>query len=64
MNALRNSRGHMPRGRQQLSETGDIQDRSDGCLRRVAELEANLEVAAFEFEIANIVFFQELNQFL
>ena len=35
-----------------------------GRLRRLPELYANLEVAAFELELANIVFFQELNQFL
>ncbi len=64
MDALRDSRRGMPGGRQQLSQTGDIESRSGGCLRGLAELEANLEIAAFEFEIANIVFFQELDQFL
>ncbi len=33
-------------------------------LRRLAELQTDFEVAAFELELADIVFFQELDQFL
>ena len=51
-------------GGQQLTEPGHIESRSGRSMRGMPELYAHLEVAAFEVELANIVFFQELDQFL
>ena len=51
-------------GGQQLPQAGKIESRSRRSLPWLPKLDADLEVAAFELELANIIFFQELNQFL
>jgi hypothetical protein len=61
MDALRSGCRHVACWGQQLPQAGDIESGSRGSLHGLTELEANLEVAAFEFEVTNVIFFKELD---
>ncbi len=58
------SGGRVLPGGQQLAQTRNIDCRSGRSMRGMPKLYAHLKVATFEVELANIVFFEELDQFL